>query len=48
MLRFFLMENGYDLHASQTNKFNFIIDISTGSLDFEGIKDWIASNTRKI
>ena len=48
MLRFFLMKNGYDLCASQTDKYNFTIDISKGSLGFEGIKDWIASNTRKI
>lgn len=48
MLRFFLMENGYDLSSSQTDKYNFIIEISKGNLGFEGIKDWIARNTLKI
>jgi len=48
MLRFFLMESGYDLSASQTDKYNFIIEISKGDLDFEGIKEWIVGNAREI
>jgi death-on-curing protein len=48
MLRFFLMESGYDLSASQTDKYNFILKISKGDLDFEGIKEWIVRNARKI
>jgi death-on-curing protein len=48
MLRFFLMESGFDLSASQTDKYNFIIEISKGNLDFEGIKRWIVQNARKI
>ena len=48
MLRFFLMESGYDLSASQTDKYNFIIEISKGNLDFDSIKNWIVQNARKI
>ena len=48
MLRFFLMESGYDLSASQTDKYNFIIEISKGNLEFEGIKEWIVRNARDI
>jgi death on curing protein len=48
MLRFFLMESGYDLSASQTDKYNFIVEISKGNLDFEGIKEWIVGNAREI
>ena len=48
MLRFYLIESGYDLSASQTDKYNFIIEISKGNLDFEGIKEWIVSNARQI
>jgi death on curing protein len=48
MLRFFLMESGYDLSASQNEKYNFIIEISKGTLDFEGIREWIVRNARKI
>jgi death-on-curing protein len=48
MLRYFLMESGYDLSASQTDKYNFIIEISKGNLDFEGIKGWIVGNAREI
>jgi death-on-curing protein len=48
MLRFFLIESGYDLSASQTDKYNFIIEISKGKLEFEGIKKWIFQNAQKI
>ena len=48
MLRFFLIESGYDLSASQTDKYIFIIEISKGNLEFEGIKKWIVQNTQKI
>jgi death on curing protein len=48
MLRFYLLEYGYDLSASQTDKYNFIIKISRGKLDFAGIKDWIINHTQKI
>ena len=48
MLRFYLIESGYDLSASQTDKYNFIIEISKGNLDFESIKEWIARNARQI
>ena len=48
MLRFFLMECGYDVSATQSDKYNFIIEISKGNLDFESIKEWIVQNARKI
>jgi death-on-curing protein len=48
MLRFFLMESEYDLSASQTDRYNFIIEISKGNLDFDSIKKWIVQNSRKI
>ncbi|MBP6872954.1 MAG: type II toxin-antitoxin system death-on-curing family toxin [Bacteroidales bacterium] len=48
MLRFFLIESGYDLSASQTDKYNFIIEISKGNLDFDSIKKWIVQNAQKI
>ena len=48
MLRFFLIESGYDLSASQTDKYNFIIGISKGDLDFKDIKEWIVQNAQKI
>jgi len=48
MLRFYLNESGYDLSVSQTDKYNFIIEISKGNLDFESIKEWIVRNARQI
>jgi death on curing protein len=48
MLRFYLIESGFDLNASQTDKYNFIIEISKGNLDFESIKEWIVRNAHQI
>jgi len=48
MLRFYLIEAGYDLNASQTDKYNFIIEISKGNLNFESIKEWIVHNAHQI
>lgn len=47
ILRFFLLENGYDVNATQTEKFNFIIEISKGNINFEEIKNWITKNSKK-
>jgi death-on-curing protein len=47
-LDFILIESGCDLNASQTDKYNFIIEISKGNLDFESIKEWIVRNARQI
>jgi death-on-curing protein len=48
MLRFFLLENGYDVNASQTEKYDFIIEISKGNFDFVEIKNWITKNSQKF
>ena len=48
MLRFYLLESGYDLSATQGDKYNFIIEISKGNSDFEGIRNWIVKHSRKI
>jgi hypothetical protein len=48
MLRFFMLENGYDLNASLSEKYNFIMEISKGNFDFEDIKNWISKNSKKI
>jgi len=48
LLRLFLIENGLDFSVSQDNKYEFIIDIASGSLKFEGIVEWLVKNTTKI
>ncbi len=48
LLRLFLIENDLDFSVSQDNKYEFIIDIASGSLKFEGIVEWLMKNTTKI
>ena len=48
LLRLFLIQNGYDITASPDNKYEFVIDIASGTLKYEGIVAWLASNTTKM
>jgi death-on-curing protein len=35
------MQYDLDIHATQDEKFDFVISAAKGELDIEGIKDWI-------
>jgi prophage maintenance system killer protein len=48
MMRYYLLENGHEITASQKEKYSFIIDISKGNLSFLQIKDWIENNVTKV
>jgi len=48
LLRLFLLNNGLDIYASQDNKYEFVINIASGTLKYDGIVSWLASNTTKI
>jgi death on curing protein len=48
LLRFFLIQNRIDIVASQDNKYEFVIDIASGTLKYEGIVSWLTSNTRMM
>ncbi|HJS55396.1 MAG TPA: type II toxin-antitoxin system death-on-curing family toxin [Chitinophagaceae bacterium] len=47
LLRLFLINNGLDIFASQDNKFEFVINIASGTLKYDGIVSWLRSNTKK-
>lgn len=47
ILRFFLLKNGMDLTASPDNKYEFIINVASGTLKYEGIVLWLHANTIK-
>ena len=47
LLRLFLIENSLDITASTSNKYEFIINIASGTLKYPGILDWLKSNTRE-
>ena len=48
LLRFFLIQNGIDLTASQSDKYDFVINIASGTLKHAGIVAWLTSNTKKV
>ena len=45
LLRLFLIQNKTDIIASPDNKYEFVINIASGTLRFEGIVSWLTSNT---
>jgi len=42
LMRLTLLQNGIDINADQVEKYEFVIDLSKGKLDFLQIKDWIS------
>ena len=48
LLRLYLIQNGLDINAAQDNKYEFVIDIASGTLKYEGILSWLKSNTSKM
>ena len=48
LLRVFLLENNFDITATEDEKYNFIISIASGELKFEQILMWLEKNTTEI
>jgi death on curing protein len=46
LMRLLLLDSGLDIITDQDNKFNFVIDIASGKLDFDQICDWINKNIK--
>jgi len=47
LLRLYLLHNDVDITASQDNKYEFVINIASGTLKYDGIISWLSSNTTK-
>jgi death-on-curing protein len=45
MTRLFLMQNKIDLKATQSEKYEFVINIASGQLNFDQIRTWISDKT---
>lgn len=45
LMRLFLIQSGYDITASQENKYEFVINIASGTINFDGILKWLKENT---
>jgi death-on-curing protein len=48
MMRFFLMQNRIDLKATQSEKYDFVINIANGQLNFDQINAWISDKAVNI
>ncbi|MEQ6118039.1 Fic family protein [Reichenbachiella sp. MALMAid0571] len=46
LARLLLMNQQIDIHADKEQKYQFVISISTGKLNFNQIKEWLAKNSR--
>lgn len=46
LLRLYLLQQKYDITASPDNKYEFVINIATGTLKFDRIVSWLKSNTK--
>lgn len=47
LMRLILLEYQFDIIASQEDKYNLVISVSTGEFRFDEIKKWIESNLKK-
>ena len=47
LLRIFLLNNGFDFTASEDNKYEFVINIASGTLKDKAIVTWLKSNTKE-
>jgi death-on-curing protein len=47
LMRLILLEYKLDIVASQEEKYNLVISVSTGEYRFDEIKNWIESNLKK-
>ncbi|MCF8293844.1 MAG: type II toxin-antitoxin system death-on-curing family toxin [Chitinophagaceae bacterium] len=47
MMRLFLLNNGFDIQASQDEKYTFVIRIASGSLSIEHITSWILEHIKR-
>ncbi len=46
VLRLFLIQHGIDITASADDKYEFIINIASGTLKYDEILNWLKSNTK--
>ena len=47
IMRLFLMQNSFDLEATQDDKYKFVLDIAAGKLTIDQITLWIVNHLKK-
>jgi death-on-curing protein len=48
IMRLILLQDGMDIAASQSEKFDLVIKVASGELDFEGVKQWLSLRGQKV
>lgn len=48
LMRLILLENGFDITASQDEKYEMVITASMGQIRFDEIKNWIAERVIRV
>ena len=48
MMRFFLLQNKLDINATLSEKYDFVIKIANGRIQFDQISAWIEKNAKKV
>ena len=48
VMRYFLLKNGYDIRATQPEKYDYVIAIANSQLSIDEIKEWIEKHISKI
>lgn len=46
-MRILLSEEGFEIEASEEDKYNFVITASKGNLDYNDIRTWIVNNLKQ-
>jgi death-on-curing protein len=46
LLRLYLLRYGLDIISSSDNKYEFVINVASGVLRFDGIVSWLKTNTQ--
>ena len=47
-MRLILLEKGWEIIATQDEKYSFVINIASGKMEFNEIANWIQSNAIRI
>lgn len=47
LMRLHLLNNGLDINASEDDKYDFVISIASGRIEFDQIKQWIEKKIEK-
>jgi len=46
--RLFVINSGFDINASQDEKYEFVMKIASGKIDFDQIAEWLSKHLTGI